>query len=46
MAFLYVMSHASHLGCHRGCVWLAVASEEEIYTEEHINLLGSYNEPW
>ena len=25
---------------------IAVASEEEIYTEEHIKLLGSYNEPW
>ena len=24
----------------------AVASEEEIYTEEYIKLLGSYNEPW
>ena len=30
----------------RVSVNIAVASEEEIYTEEHIKLLGSYNEPW
>ena len=24
----------------------AVASEEEIYTMEHVNLLGCYNAPW
>ncbi len=34
------------LGSSKGCMWPAVASEEEIYTEEHTKLLGCYNEPW
>lgn len=37
---------ASFLRQYLQNLWLAVASEEEIYTEEHINLLGSCNEPW
>ena len=34
------------LGLTHSLLVHAVASEEEIYTMEHVNLLGCYNEPW